>query len=198
MVAPRPAFVPTGGAPVHIGAEDTFDADYGRLLERVQTARNGVRPQREAPTCFGSSGRRSRPRSPAYVVPNGRFTRETTECILRARSRHRRTARIVASKMRNKKWDPSCSFCGSREEPLVRAGGRDYWICARCIENPSVEDSREDGSRCTFCEEPVNEARPGAAARRGVLLCREYLQVCNHLLTQSRRARAIPLTSPQF
>ena len=35
IVAPRPAFIPTGdaGTTAHIGPNDTFDGDYGRLLE---------------------------------------------------------------------------------------------------------------------------------------------------------------------
>ena len=36
IVAPRPAFIPHGNAGTeHIGAEDTFDGDYGRLVEAV-------------------------------------------------------------------------------------------------------------------------------------------------------------------
>ena len=35
IVAPRPAFIGKGGVPGHIGAEDTFDGNYGRLLERA-------------------------------------------------------------------------------------------------------------------------------------------------------------------
>jgi hypothetical protein len=36
IVAPRPAFIEKGNRGAeHIGPEDTFDADYGRLLEAV-------------------------------------------------------------------------------------------------------------------------------------------------------------------
>ena len=36
IVVPRPAFIPTGNRGAeHIGPEDTFDGDYGRLLARV-------------------------------------------------------------------------------------------------------------------------------------------------------------------
>jgi hypothetical protein len=40
IVVPRPAFIPAGGVPVHIGPEDTFDADYGQLLARASVATN--------------------------------------------------------------------------------------------------------------------------------------------------------------
>jgi hypothetical protein len=37
IVPPRPAFIETGNRGAeHIGPEETFDGDYGRLLERVQ------------------------------------------------------------------------------------------------------------------------------------------------------------------
>lgn len=43
IVVPRPAFIPTGNRGAeHIGVEDTFDGDYGRLLERATGAGNGV------------------------------------------------------------------------------------------------------------------------------------------------------------
>ena len=50
MVAPRPAFIPTGTAGrEHIRPEDTWDADYGRLLEQAQRSHgNGKRPHRES------------------------------------------------------------------------------------------------------------------------------------------------------
>lgn len=39
IVVPRPAFIPTGNVGAeHIGAEDTFEGDYGRLLERATAA----------------------------------------------------------------------------------------------------------------------------------------------------------------
>src|SRR6266498_1853568 len=39
----------------------------------------------------------------------------------------------------NMEWNPACSFCGSRTEgQLVRAGGRDYWICWECVERPAA------------------------------------------------------------
>jgi hypothetical protein len=38
----RPAWLPTGGVPGHIGPEDTFDGDYGRLLERAHNCGKGV------------------------------------------------------------------------------------------------------------------------------------------------------------
>jgi hypothetical protein len=40
IVVPRPAWIPIGGVPSHIGDEDTFDGDYGRLLAAVY--RKGV------------------------------------------------------------------------------------------------------------------------------------------------------------
>ncbi|MEO8680159.1 MAG: recombinase family protein [Vicinamibacterales bacterium] len=36
IVVQRPAFIKTGNGAEHIGPEDTFDGDYGRLLERAQ------------------------------------------------------------------------------------------------------------------------------------------------------------------
>ena len=48
IVAPRPSFI-KGNGPYHIGPEDTFDADYGRLLaramERLEKSPEWVRPQ---------------------------------------------------------------------------------------------------------------------------------------------------------
>jgi hypothetical protein len=38
IVAPRPAFIPRGDGAAHIGVEDTFDGDYGRLLEAAQNS----------------------------------------------------------------------------------------------------------------------------------------------------------------
>ena len=45
IVVERPAWIPQGGVPAHIGPEDTFDADYGRLLEN---ALQGWRARRES------------------------------------------------------------------------------------------------------------------------------------------------------
>lgn len=35
VAAPRPSWLPTADGPSHLGPEDTYDADYGRVLERV-------------------------------------------------------------------------------------------------------------------------------------------------------------------
>jgi hypothetical protein len=96
----------------------------------------------------------------------------------------------------NSEWKPACSFCGSEvDRGLVRAGGRDYWICSLCVDRPTVEDSVAPGTPCTFCEWPVRKAtsllrgavRTVAAARRGVMICSECLPVCAGIITEDRR-----------
>jgi hypothetical protein len=42
IASPRPTFVPWAEQPAHIGPEDTFDGDYGRLLERAANRGKGV------------------------------------------------------------------------------------------------------------------------------------------------------------
>ena len=45
IVVERPAHIPTGNRGAeHIGTEDTFDADYGRLLERASYGKRGYVP----------------------------------------------------------------------------------------------------------------------------------------------------------
>jgi hypothetical protein len=76
---------------------------------------------------------------------------------------------------------PACSFCGAvPPAELVRAGGRDYWICAQCVEEPVIEDRVVDGTVCTFCEKPTlaSVGRTVVAARRGAVLCASCLVVC--------------------
>ena len=103
--------------------------------------------------------------------------------------RQSRRLEIGAQNMWNRQSDPSCSFCGSRTEHLVRAGGRDYWICGGCIDCPVIADSLMT-QRCTFCEQPLSVTRPAVAARRGTVLCRDCLPVCIQLLDEARQRRA--------
>jgi len=101
--------------------------------------------------------------------------------------------------VRETEWDPACSFCGARPpSELVRAGGRDFWICSACVERPVVEDVAGSDVRCTFCEEPVRQIaasgasvqREVAAARRGAVLCTECIQVCRQIISEDRALRA--------
>lgn len=95
---------------------------------------------------------------------------------------------------RRKKWDPTCSFCGSRVvEGLVRAGSKDYWICKGCVEQPTVEDSILAGTRCTFCEELLSGTRVVVAAKRGTVLCVECLDICVRILLEDQFFKAKPL-----
>jgi hypothetical protein len=42
-------------------------------------------------------------------------------------------------------FDPACSFCSARPPAeLVRAGGRDFWICSACVNRPVVEGAIGD------------------------------------------------------
>jgi hypothetical protein len=95
-------------------------------------------------------------------------------------------------------WDPTCSFCGARPPAeLVRADGRDYWICADCIDHPVIHDSVSPGTLCTFCQVPLSDgsgasgaARVAVAARRSTVLCSECLPVCVHLIGEGRALKA--------
>jgi hypothetical protein len=86
---------------------------------------------------------------------------------------------------------PTCSFCGStRLDQLIRAGGRDYWICWRCVAGPVAEDVVQDGMPCTFCEQPINAVdRTIVIARRGAVLCSECLRVCFQIIKEERARR---------
>ena len=91
------------------------------------------------------------------------------------------------------KWNPACSFCGATPPAeLVRAGGRDYWICAQCVDEPMLEDTVPTGIVCTFCEEPIRASagRNVVAARRGAVLCSSCVEVCVQILAESRALRA--------
>jgi hypothetical protein len=101
--------------------------------------------------------------------------------------------------MKQTEWDPACSCCGARPPAeLVRAGGRDFWICSACVERPLVEDMDGSDVRCTFCEERIRQvAGSGAAverqivaARHGAVRCRECTQVCRQLISEGRALRA--------
>src|SRR4029453_12364118 len=97
--------------------------------------------------------------------------------------------------MKETEWDPACSFCGVRPPAeLVRAGGRDFWICSKCVEQPAVEDIHGSDVRCTFCEERIRQLprsgalvdRHVAAARRGAVLCTECIEVCRQIISEDR------------
>lgn len=101
--------------------------------------------------------------------------------------------------MKETKWDPACSFCGARPpSELVRAGGRDFWICSACVERPAVEDIDNSDVRCTFCEERIRHTtgsgvsaeRQVAVAGRGAVLCTECIQVCRQIISEDRAFRA--------
>jgi hypothetical protein len=90
-------------------------------------------------------------------------------------------------------WNPACSFCGATPPAeLVRAGGRDYWICAQCVDEPMVDDGIASGAVCTFRQEPIlaSAGRDIVAARRGAVLCRSCIEICAQLLSESRALRA--------
>ena len=101
--------------------------------------------------------------------------------------------------MTQTEWDPACSFCGAKPpSELVRAGGRDFWICSACVERPVVEDIDGSDIRCTFCEEGFRQI-PGSGAlverqvvvaRHGAVLCAECLQVCRQIISEDRALRA--------
>jgi hypothetical protein len=95
--------------------------------------------------------------------------------------------------------DPACSFCGAGlPSELVRAGGRDFWICSACVERPLVEDIGGSDVACTFCEKQIRHIggsrafveRQVAAARRGAVLCTECIQICRQIISEDRAIRA--------
>jgi hypothetical protein len=95
--------------------------------------------------------------------------------------------------------DPTCSFCGATlPSELVRAGGRDFWICSACVERPPVGDIFGSDVICTFCEKQARQMnrsgtfreREVAAAHRGVVLCTECIQVCRQIISEDRAIRA--------
>jgi hypothetical protein len=65
VVAPTPAWMRAekeAGTRLgleHLGPEDTFDADYGRILEKAKIGVGGMRPTGFEPVAYGSGGRRS-------------------------------------------------------------------------------------------------------------------------------------------
>lgn len=96
-------------------------------------------------------------------------------------------------------WNPACSFCGARPPAeLVRAGGRDYWICSHCIDEPVIEDRVVPDAVCTFCEKSIRRSRSVSetaerqvvAARRGVVLCNECVRLCAQIIAEDRARRA--------
>lgn len=97
--------------------------------------------------------------------------------------------------MRTKETIPRCSFClNSTRTELVRAGGRDFWICSACVQQPVVEDLVEGSSVCTFCQRRITsrwatfrgKPRSPAVARRGHLLCSGCLTVCADIIAEDR------------
>jgi hypothetical protein len=104
----------------------------------------------------------------------------------------------VECSMSDTEWNPACSFCGAMlPVELVRAGGRDYWICSRCIDQPTIEDRVAADAVCTFCEEPIagcptslrSVSRKVVAARHGAVLCSDCIDVCTHLIAEGRARR---------
>lgn len=91
--------------------------------------------------------------------------------------------------------EPACSFCGGQQRRLIRAGGRNFWICAECIRTPVVTEAIEPDTLCTFCREsphsgPDGNPREVVGARSGAVICADCLTVCVQLLEESERLRS--------
>jgi hypothetical protein len=94
--------------------------------------------------------------------------------------------------------EPACSFCGARPPAeLIRAGGRPFFICSTCVEQPRLEDPVTSDALCAFCELPLTGTRVRAGtvrrvvavSRRSLMLCDECVRVCVQILAEDRRAR---------
>ncbi len=104
----------------------------------------------------------------------------------------RKARRESSPKLSEADWNPTCSFCGFRgERELIRAGSRELWICADCVELPVAGDSIVEGTRCTFCEEPLGGTRFIAVSKGHAVLCNECLKICIQIIADDRKFRNV-------